>query len=75
MINGGYVFTVHKCICTDLQWNCLIDFWQKVVYSGSHSKVHVWRASEYFSVIKEMQIQDGITYAMAVTKAYLIVGQ
>ena len=48
---------------------------QDVVYSGSHNKVHVWRASEDFTVIKEIQTQYGTIYAMAVTKAYLIVGQ
>ena len=48
---------------------------QDVVYSGSHNKVHIWRASEDFTVIKELQTQYGTIYAMAVTKAYLIVGQ
>ena len=45
------------------------------MYSGSHNKVHVWRASEDFTVIKEIQTQYGTIYAMAVTKVYLIVGQ
>ena len=37
--------------------------------------MHVWRASDDFTVIKEIQTQYGTIYAMAVTKAYLIVGQ
>lgn len=45
------------------------------MYSGSHNKVHAWKATEDFGLVSEIQTQYGTIYSMAVTKLYLIVGK
>ena len=45
------------------------------MYSGSHNKVHAWKAMEDFGLVSEIQTQYGTIYSMAVTKLYLIVGK
>ena len=48
---------------------------QDVVYSGSHNKVHVWKASGDFSMLTQMSTSYGAIYSLAVTRKLVIVGE
>ena len=48
---------------------------QDYLYSTTNNRIHIWRASDNFGLVTQVETQYGAIYSLAVTKRFLVTGE